>query len=48
MPRSQKEPGGLRAPKSWDLRGKESVASSLHLVGPDKGSILEFFELISV
>ena len=30
------------------LKGIGSVASSLPLAGPDEGSILEFFELVSV
>ena len=33
---------------SWYSKGIGSVASSLPLAGPDKGSILEFLELTSV
>ena len=45
---TQGEPGWVRAPESLYLRGIGSAASSPPLAGPDKGSILEFFELISV
>ena len=38
----------MRAPGGSYLKGIGSVASSLPLAGPDEGSILEFFELISV
>ena len=38
----------MRAPGSWYSKGIGSVASSLPLAGPDEGSILEIFELISV
>ena len=48
MPGTQREPGWVRAPGSWYAKGIGSVASSLPLVGPDEGSILEIFELISV
>ena len=48
MPGSQREPGWVRAPAYWYSRDIGSVASSLPLAGPDKGSILEIFELISV
>ena len=44
----QREPGWVRAPGSSYFKGIGSVASSLPLAGPDKGSILEIFELISV
>ena len=44
----QREPGGVGAPGSVYSKGIGSVASSLPLAGPDKGSILEIFELISV
>ena len=33
---------------SWYAKGIGSVASSLPLAGPDKGSILEIFEVNSV
>ena len=42
------EPGWVTAPEISYLKRRESVASSLPLDGPDKGSILEFFELTSV
>ena len=45
---AQREPGWAKGPESFYLRGMGSVASSLSLVGPEEGSILEFFELISV
>ena len=48
MPGIQREPGWARAPESWYSRGIGSVASFLPLAGPDEGSILELFELISV
>ena len=48
MPGPQREPGWVRAPGSSYAKGIGSVASSLPLAGPDEGSILEFFELISV
>ena len=48
MPGPQREPGWVRAPWSSYSKGIESVASSLPLAGPDEGSILEIFELISV
>ena len=48
MPGTQREPGWVRAPGSSYLKGIGSVASSLPLAGSDEGSILEFFELISV
>ena len=38
----------MRAPRSSYLKGIGSVASFLPLAGPDEGSILEFFELMSV
>ena len=38
----------MRAPESSYLKGIGSVASSLPLAGPDEGSILDFFEVISV
>ena len=38
----------MRAPESSYAKGIGSVASSLPLAGPDEGSILEIFELISV
>ena len=38
----------MRAPGSSYSKGIGSVASSLPLAGPDEGSILEFFKLISV
>ena len=38
----------MRAPKSWYWKGIGSVASSLPLAGPNEGSALEIFELISV
>ena len=38
----------MRALDGSSLRVIGSVASSLALAGPDKGSILEFFELMSV
>ena len=48
MPGTQREPGWMRAPHSSYLKGIGSVASSPPLAGPDEGSILGFFELISV
>ena len=48
MPGTQREPCWLRAPASSYLKGIGSVASSLPLASPDKGSISGFFELISV
>ena len=48
MPGPQREPSWVRAPGSSYSKGKRSVASSLPLAGPDEGSILEFFKLISV
>ena len=48
MPRPQREPGWVKGPKRWNLKGIGAVASSLPLDGPDEGSILEFFEFISV
>ena len=48
MPGTQREPGWVRAPDSAYSEGIGSVASSLPLASPDKGSILEFLELISV
>ena len=45
---TQREPGWMRAPESFYLKGKGSVVSSLLLAGLDGGSGLEFFELISV
>ena len=48
MPGPQREPGWVRAPGSSYSKGIGSVAWSLHLTGPDEGSILEFFKLISV
>ena len=48
MPGFQREPGWLRAPGSSYSKGIGSVDSSLPLAGPDEGSILEIFELISV
>ena len=44
----QREPGWVEAPGSLSTKGIGSVASSLPLVGPDEGSILGIFELISV
>ena len=41
----QREPGWVRAPETSYVKGIGSVASYLPLAGPDKGSILEFFEL---
>ena len=38
----------MKGPESSYLKGIGSVASSLPLAGPEEGSILEFFELISV
>ena len=38
----------MRAPGSWYSKGIGSVASSLPLAGPDEGSVLDIFELISV
>ena len=38
----------MRAPGSSYSKGIGSVASSLPLTGPDEGSILEIFELMSV
>ena len=38
----------MRAPKSLYSKGIGSVALSLPLEGPDEGSVLEIFELISV
>ena len=38
----------MRAPASSYAKGIGSVASSPPLAGPDEGSILEIFELISV
>ena len=38
----------MRAPVSLYLKGIGSAASPLPLAGPDEGSILEFFQLISV
>ena len=48
MPGPQREPGWVRAPESSYSKGIGSVASSLPLAGPDEGSILGIFELISV
>ena len=48
MPGPQREPGWVRVPKSSYPKGIGSVASSLPLTGPDEGSILGIFELISV
>ena len=48
MPEPQREPGWVRAPGSSYSKGIGSVVSSLPLAGPDEGSILEFFKLISV
>ena len=48
MPGPQREPGWVRAPGSSYSKGIGSVVSSLPLAGPDKESILEIFELISV
>ena len=48
MPRAQRQPGWVRARENSYLKGIESVASSLLLDGPDEGSILNYFELISV
>ena len=48
MPGPQREPGWVRASESAYSKGKGSVASSLTLAGPDKGSILEILELMSV
>ena len=48
MPGPQREPGWVRAPGGSYLKSIGSVASSLPLAGPDKGSILEFSELTSV
>ena len=48
MPGPQREPGWVTAPASLYLKGIGSVASSLPLAGPNKGSLLEIFELISV
>ena len=42
------EPGWVRAPRTSNSKGIGSVASSLPLAGPDQGSILEIFELMSV
>ena len=47
MPGPQRELGWVRAPESSYSKGIGSVASSLPLAGPDDGSILEIFELIS-
>ena len=48
MPGPQREPGWVRAPASSYSKGIGSVASSLPLAGPEEGSILKIFELISV
>ena len=48
MPESQRELGWVRAPGSSNSKGIGSVASFLPLAGPNEGSILEIFELISV
>ena len=48
MLETQREPGWVEGPESLYLMGIGSVASSLPLAGPNKGSILEFFEPISV
>ena len=48
MPGPQREPGWVRAPRNSYSKGIGSVASSLGLAGPDEGSILENFELVSV
>ena len=48
MPGPQREPGWVRALESWYSKGIGSVASSLPLTGPDEGSNVEIFELISV
>ena len=48
MPGPQREPGWVRAPSGLYSKGIGSVASSLPLAGPNEGSILEIFELISV
>ena len=42
---AQREPGWVRAPAILYVKGRGSVASFPPLAGPDKGSILEFFEL---
>ena len=48
MPGPKREPGWVRAPGSSYAKGIGSVVSSLPLAGPDEGSTLEIFELISV
>ena len=48
MPEPQREPGRLRVSGSSYSKGIGSVASFLPLTGPDEGSILGIFELISV
>ena len=48
MPGPQRQPGWVRAPERWYSKGIGSVASSVPRAGPDEGSILEIFELISV
>ena len=45
---TQREPGRVGALGSAHVKGIGSVASSLPLAGPDEGTILEFFELMSV
>ena len=44
----QREPGWVRASESSYSKGIGSVVSSLPLAGPDGGSVLEIFELMSV
>ena len=48
MLETQREPGWVRAPGSLYLKGIGSKVSSLPLAGPNEGSIVESFELISV
>ena len=48
MPGFQGEPRWVRVSESLYSKGIGSVASSLPLAGPDEGSTLEIFELISV
>ena len=47
MPGPQREPGWVRALEGSYSKGIGLVASSLPLAGPDEGSFLEIFELIS-
>ena len=47
-PGTLREPAWVKALGSWYSEGIRSVASSLPLIGPDEGSVSEFFELVSI